>query len=236
MTFFIFDKKFFLKNFAIIVAGGYGKRFNSDIPKQFIEICGKPIIIHTLQVFEQTIPDIEFIVVINPKMQKLWQSIMAKFPVANCITADGGPERFHSVKNGLAKITETNSVVAVHDAVRPFVSKEVIALAFKEAEYFGNSVPVMSINESVRIKNGSLNEPLDRAQLFKVQTPQCFRTELIKKAYNQNFDEKFTDDAIVFESIGERIHLITGNIENIKITHPSDLMIAEAFLKKQSGL
>lgn len=225
-----------MKKFAIIVAGGYGKRFNSDLPKQFIEICGKPLIIHTLQVFVQAIPDIEFIVVINPKMQKLWKLIMSRFHVANCITADGGPERFHSVKNGMAKISDANSLVAIHDAVRPFVSQEVILLAFKEAEYFGNAVPVMSINESVRIKNGSLNEPIDRTQLYKVQTPQCFKTELIKKAYMQNFDEKFTDDAIVLESIGERIHLINGNIENIKITQPSDLMIAEAFLKKRSGL
>lgn len=223
-----------MKKIAIIVAGGTGKRFSADLPKQFIEICGKPLIIHTLETFIKPLPDIEFIVVINPKMRDKWDAILSAYPLLNCVLADGGPERFHSVKNGLAKISEENSIVAIHDAVRPFVSADVILQAFKDAEYFGNAVPVLNITDSVRLKDGPLNEPIDRRFLFKVQTPQCFRTDLIKKAYSQNFDEKFTDDAMVLESIGERIHLIDGNVENIKITYPSDLLVAEAFLKSSS--
>lgn len=221
-----------MKKYAIIVAGGAGKRFNSELPKQFVPVCGKPLIIHTLEAFIKPVPDIEFIVVIHPKMRKKCESILEAFPVLNCILADGGPERFHSVKNGLAKITDENSLVAIHDAVRPFVSADVILNAFKEAEYYGNAVPAVNINESVRIRKGALNEPLDRTFLYKVQTPQCFKTNLIKNAYRQNFDEKFTDDAIVLESTGERIHLIDGNVENIKITYPSDMIVAEALLEK----
>jgi len=222
-----------LKKFAIIVAGGTGKRFNADLPKQFFDVCGKPLIIYTIEAFIRAVPDIEFVVVINPKMREKWDKILADFPVSNCILADAGPERFHSVKNGLAKISEENSIVAIHDAVRPFVSEEVIMLGFNDADYFGNAIPVMNITDSVRIKDGPLNEPIDRRLLYKVQTPQCFRTGLIKKAYLQNFDEKFTDDAIVLESIGERIHLIDGNVENIKITYPFDFLVAESILKNR---
>jgi len=225
------NKYFGLKKYAIIVAGGTGKRFNSDLPKQFIQVCGKPLIIHTIEAFMKPVPDIEFIVVIHPKMRKKCETILAEFPVSNCTLADGGPERFHSVKNGLAKITDENSLVAIHDAVRPFVSADVILNAFKEAEYYGNAVPAVNINESARIRKGTLNEPLDRTFLYKVQTPQCFKTSLIKNAYRQNFDEKFTDDAIVLESTGECIHLIDGNVENIKITFPIDLLMAEVYMK-----
>jgi 2-C-methyl-D-erythritol 4-phosphate cytidylyltransferase len=231
-TFIIFEKTFGLKKYAIIVAGGIGKRFNADLPKQFMPVCGKPLIIRTLEAFMKPLPEIEFIVVIHPKMRKKCESILAEFPVSNYTLADGGPERFHSVKNGLAKITDENSMVAIHDAVRPFVSADVILTAFKDAEYYGNAVPVVNINESVRIRKGALNEPVDRVFLYKVQTPQCFKTALIKNAYRQNFDDKFTDDAIVLESTGERIHLIDGNVENIKITYPTDMIIAEAMLNK----
>lgn len=222
-----------MKKFAIIVAGGTGKRFNADSPKQFVDVCGKPLIIYTIEAFIRAVPDIEFVVVINPKLRGKWDKILADFPVSNCTLADAGPERFHSVKNGLARISEGDSIVAIHDAVRPFVSEEVILHAFKDAEYFGNAVPALNITDSVRIKDGSLNEPVDRKLLYKVQTPQCFRTGLIKKAYLQNFDEKFTDDAIVLESIGERIHLIDGNVENIKITYPFDFLVAESFIKNR---
>lgn len=226
------NKSFGLKKYVIIVAGGTGKRCNSGLPKQYIPVCGKPLIIHTLEAFTKPLPELEFVIVINPKMRKNCESILAEFHVSNYILADGGPERFHSVKNGLAKITDENSLVAIHDAVRPFVSAEVILNAFKEAEYYGNAVPVVNINESIRMRKGALNEPIDRAFLYKVQTPQCFKTGIIKNAYRQNFDEKYTDDAIVLESTGECIHLIDGNVENIKITYPFDLLVAEALLKR----
>lgn len=215
------------------MAGGTGRRFNSELPKQFVRVCGKPLIVHTLEAFLNPVPEIEFIIVINPKVREEWPLLKKEFALPHCILTDGGPERFHSVKNGLAAVPDIHSLVAIHDAVRPFVAPEVILNAFKDADYYGNAVPVVNINETVRIRKGALSEPADRASLYKVQTPQCFRTDLVKKAYMQNYDEKFTDDAIVLESSGEQIHLIDGNVENIKITYPADLLIAEAFLKSR---
>jgi 2-C-methyl-D-erythritol 4-phosphate cytidylyltransferase len=221
-----------MKKYAIIVAGGSGMRMGVEVPKQFIEILGKPIIIHTLTVFINAYPDIEIIVVMNSKWHHLWEKVLRQFPVRNfLITTDGGPTRFHSVKNGLNKISDDQSVVAIHDAVRPLVQEDVIHAAFKEAEVFGNAIPVVPVYESIRMKDGPFNEPVDRNKLLIVQTPQCFQTALIKDAYRQNFDEKFTDDALVLENTGERIRLVAGNIENIKITKPSDIRIAESFMK-----
>ena len=223
-----------MKKYVVIVAGGSGERMKSDIPKQFIEVGGIPIIIHTLNIFAHAIPDIEFIIVVNPKWIQLWKMICENHNIDNSfITIEGGPTRFHSVKNGLSKINNLNSLVAIHDAVRPFVSKEVIRVCFKEAELFGNAVPVVPIHDSVRKKTGAFNEAIDRKKLWIVQTPQCFQTSLIKKAYLQNYDEKFTDDAIVLENTGMQIRFVDGNLENIKITKPTDILIAEAFLTKR---
>lgn len=203
-----------------------------EVPKQFIEIMGKPIIIHTLEVFISAYHDIEFIVVMNPKWHHLWEKVLQQFPIKNLLkTTDGGPTRFHSVKNGLGKISDNNSVVAIHDAVRPLVAEDVIHAAFKEAEVFGNAIPVVPVFESIREKNGPFNEPVDREKLLIVQTPQCFQTAVIKNAYRQNYDEKFTDDALVLENTGERIRLVSGNFENIKITKLSDIRVAETYMQ-----
>jgi 2-C-methyl-D-erythritol 4-phosphate cytidylyltransferase len=221
-----------MKKYALIVAGGSGIRMGMEIPKQFIEILGKPIIIHTLEVFNTAFPEIEFIVVMNPHWHHLWEKVQFQFPINNTlITVDGGPTRFHSVKNGLGKMSDNNSMVGIHDAVRPMVGVDVIRTAFKEAEVFGNAIPVVPVHESIRIKDGPFNETIDRNKLLIVQTPQCFQTSLIKDAYRQNYDERFTDDAMVLENIGERIRLVAGNIENIKITRPSDVKIAEALMQ-----
>lgn len=223
-----------MKKYVVVVAGGCGERMKSDIPKQFLEICGVPVIIHTLRVFAIAIPDIEFIIVVNPKWVKMWEALCEKHTITNsCITTEGGPTRFHSVKNGLSKINDTNSLVAIHDAVRPLVSVEVIQKCFGEAEQFGNAVPVVQIYDSVRKKTGVFNEAINRNDLWIVQTPQCFRTSLIKESYLQSYDEKFTDDALVLEHIGMQIRLVEGNLENIKITKPTDILIAEAFLRNR---
>jgi 2-C-methyl-D-erythritol 4-phosphate cytidylyltransferase len=224
-----------MKKYALIVAGGSGIRMGVEVPKQFIEILGKPVIIHTINLFISAIPGIEIIVVMNPKWQHLWDNILGKFHFnANLITTDGGPSRFHSVKNGLHKIEVKDSVVGIHDAVRPLVAENVIQTAYKEAEIFGNAVPVIPVYETIRIKEGAFNETIDRDKLVIVQTPQCFHTEIIQNAYRQNYDEKFTDDALVLENAGEKIRLVAGNIENIKITKPSDLRIAECFMQERS--
>ena len=223
-----------MKKYVVVVAGGSGERMKSDIPKQFLEVCGMPVIMHALRVFAVAIPDIEFIIVINPKWLQLWKVLCEKYPFANSfITTEGGPTRFHSVRNGLSKIKDTNSLVAIHDAVRPLVSVEVIQKCIAEAERFGNAVPAVPIFDSVRKKIGPFNEAIDRNNLWIVQTPQSFRTSLIKEAYLQSFDEKFTDDALVLENIGTQIRLVEGNLENIKITKPTDILIAEAFLAKR---
>jgi 2-C-methyl-D-erythritol 4-phosphate cytidylyltransferase len=223
-----------MKKYALIVAGGSGVRMGTEVPKQFIELIGKPIIIHTLETFISAFPDIEFVVVMNSKWQHLWEKIFTKFPLKNTIvTTEGGPTRFHSVKNGLGKISDNNSVVGIHDAVRPLVSFDVIHTAFKEAEVFGNAIPVIPVYESIRIKDGPFNEPIDREKLLIVQTPQCFQTSVIKNAYRQNYDEKFTDDALVLENTGERIRLVAGNIENIKITRLADIKIAETLMQQK---
>jgi 2-C-methyl-D-erythritol 4-phosphate cytidylyltransferase len=226
-----------LKKYALIVAGGSGKRLQTEIPKQFIYICGKPFILHTIDAFIRADSHIEFIVVINEKFFDYWEKICRKITYAsNYKTAIGGPERFHSVKNGLAKIPDSESLVAIHDAVRPFISEKIITKAYKEAEIHGNAIPYVKINDTVRIKNGTFNETFNREQLAIIQTPQCFKTSLIKEAYRQNYDERFTDDAIVLETTGQQIRLIDGDVRNIKITHASDLIIAEAFLKSQQNL
>jgi 2-C-methyl-D-erythritol 4-phosphate cytidylyltransferase len=224
-----------MKKYTLIVAGGSGVRMGMEIPKQFLEIMDKPIIIHTIEAFVIAFPDIEFIVVMNPKWYHLWDKVLFQFPIKNSIiTADGGPTRFHSVKNGLGKIGNEDSVVGIHDAVRPLIEIDVIRSVYKEAEVFGNAIPVIPVSESIRIKNGPFNEPADRSKLMIVQTPQCFQTSKIKNAYRQNYDEKFTDDAMVLENTGERIRLVAGNIENIKITKPSDVIIAEALMHQRS--
>jgi len=224
-----------MKKYALIVAGGSGLRMGVEVPKQFIEILGKPVIIHTIDLFISAVPGIEIIVVMNPKWQHLWDNILEKFHFyTNLITTDGGPSRFHSVKNGLHKIVEKDSVVGIHDAVRPLVAENVIQTAYKEAEIFGNAVPVIPVYETIRVKEGAFNEAIDRDKLVIVQTPQCFHTELIQNAYRQNYDERFTDDALVLENSGEKIRLVSGNIENIKITKPSDLRIAECYMQERS--
>jgi 2-C-methyl-D-erythritol 4-phosphate cytidylyltransferase len=220
-----------MKKYALIVAGGSGSRMNSDIPKQFIQIHGKPIIIHTIEAFIHSGEAFEIIVSINSNYLEEWESMRKNFlPDHLIITACGGPTRFHSVKNGLACISDDNSIVAIHDAVRPLVNSEVIRQAVKTAISYGNAIPVVPINDSVRKKEGIFSEVVDRNTLVAVQTPQCFQTSLIKDAYNQNYDERFLDDAVVLEKTGKTIRLIEGNPENIKITRPIDLLIAKSLL------
>jgi 2-C-methyl-D-erythritol 4-phosphate cytidylyltransferase len=222
-----------LKKYSIIVAGGSGTRMGTEIPKQFIEINGMPVIMHTINAFYNFDNNIEIIIVLPSKFIDYWKKLCVqyKFNIEHKI-ADGGPARFHSVKSGLNAIKDNNSIVAIHDSVRPLVSKKVIESAFYNAEIYGNAIPVIKINESIREKDGFINRPANRENFYIVQTPQCFKTEIIKKAYTQNYNDLFTDDASVIESIGETIHLIEGNPENIKITTPVDLIFAKAIISE----
>ena len=219
-----------MKKYVIIVAGGSGSRMNSSVPKQFLELKGKPLVMHTIEKFAGTVPEINIILVLSSQYLEQWNMLCEKhnFKISYQIAA-GGDTRFHSVKSGLELVPE-NSIVGVHDAARPLVSGQTIVKTFETAEKIGNASPAISLNESIRIVENGENKSVDRANYSIIQTPQCFRSSLLKKAFLQEYRNSFTDDASVLEAIGEKINLIEGNRENIKITTPQDLIIAEALI------
>lgn len=216
---------------VIIVAGGTGSRMQSTVPKQFIEIKGKPILIHTIEKFIEFDEFINVIVCVHKDYLTDANFMLAEhFPDKNIQTVVGGETRFHSVKNGLNCITNKNDVVGIHDAARPFVSVETIKRCYETAAQKGNAIPVVSVNESMRMVTNSINKAVSRDDYKIVQTPQCFHVSLIKAAFEQDYTPFFTDDATVLESMDETIHLVEGNFENIKITNPYDLKFAELYL------
>jgi len=218
-----------MEKYLILSAGGVGKRMGSDIPKQFLEIAGKPVIMHSILKFLDYDPGINIILVLPESERERWDSLCLdyKFEYRHTIVV-GGDERFYSVKNGLKKIT-SDSLVAIHDAVRPFVSLDTIRRCFSEAEEKGNAIPVVAPSESIReLAPDYGNRILNRDNIRLIQTPQVFRSDLLMKAYDCAYSPHFTDDASVVESTGEKINLVEGNPENIKITTPVDLEIANA--------
>ncbi len=221
----------------IIVAGGKGLRMGNDIPKQFIPIGDKPVLMHTLCVFHTYDPSMKIILVLPKAHQDYWNTLCKtyNFSIPHEI-ANGGETRFHSVKNGLDKAiqsTDNISLVGVHDGVRPFVSQDVIDNCFLSAKKEGAAIPVISVYETIRELTDSGSTTVDRTKYRLVQTPQVFRSDILANAYNQSFSENFTDDASVVESTGNMVTLTEGNRENIKITSPFDLIIAEALLQKR---
>jgi len=218
---------------AIIVAGGKGERMGTSTPKQFLELAGKPILIHTLEKFKKADPKIEIILALPKNQIDFWEELFHKYQLPKVLhqVVEGGKTRFHSVQNAL-KLVKENSLVAIHDGVRPLVSVDTIHECFAEAEKNGNAIPVIEVVDSLRhySKQDKTNEAVSRSCYKIVQTPQCFTSELIFRAYQQDFDKLFTDDATVVEKLGETINLVSGNRENIKITTVEDLVIAEAFL------
>jgi len=222
-----------MKKFVVIVAGGSGSRMGTEIPKQFLELCGKPVLMHTLQLFYDFDPQSTLILVLPPSQQEFWAELCRKnsFSLPHQI-APGGESRFHSVKNGLKRIDE-HGIVFIHDGVRPLVSRETLERCFNSAVESGNAIPVLPVSESLRKLDGDQNISVDRNLFFSVQTPQTFRSEQILNAFGQNDDPAFTDDASVAEKAGFVIHLVEGNRENIKITNPTDLIVAEAFLTRK---
>ena len=220
-----------MKKFAIIVAGGKGLRMGGELPKQFIPIEGRPVLMRTLDTFYACDSAIQIILVLPRDHQPYWQELCCEyhFAVPHRI-ADGGATRFHSVQNGLALVDEAGALVAVHDGVRPFVSHEVIARCYKEAEKCGAVVPVIPVVETVRHLLSEGSETVNRDAYRLVQTPQTFCAALLRRAYEQPYREAFTDDASVVEALGEAVHLVEGNRENIKLTTPFDLSVAQALL------
>lgn len=216
----------------IIVAGGSGKRIKGNIPKQFIEVNGKPLLVYTIEKFLSYNPEINMCIVVHKDyLQHLNDLLKKYFPSKNIATTIGGDTRFNSVKNGLELIEESNSVVGIHDAARPMVSVDTIKRCFETAAQKGNAIPVVDVNESIRVIENNSNKAVNRTNYKVIQTPQCFNTTAIKKAFEQDYSILFTDDASVLEKTGEKIILVEGNTENIKITHDTDLILAQHLLK-----
>lgn len=221
--------------YAIIVAAGSGSRMQREEPKQFICIGGKPVLMHTIGQFYRHDAEIRVIVVLSARQLKVWQRLCQdyRFTLPHRVVT-GGATRFASVRNGLAAI-EGEGLVAVHDGVRPFVSPAVIESAFAGAAACGNAVVAVPLKDSIRRVVGQVSLAEDRTCFRLVQTPQCFRLDLLQQAYSQPEEPSFTDDASVVERLGVPIQLVEGSYENIKITTPEDLLWAEAFLQAQAA-
>jgi 2-C-methyl-D-erythritol 4-phosphate cytidylyltransferase len=222
------------QNYVIIVAGGSGKRMDAEIPKQFLLLNGRPVLMHTCKTFYSFSPELSLILVLPAAHIATWVALCKtySFTIPHQIV-EGGPERFYSVRNALHLLPHDESLVAIHDGVRPLVSHETILTAFDTARQYGNAIPVSPIIESVREKTLTGNQIIDRSNLQLIQTPQVFISALICKAYEQDYSSSFTDDASVLEKMGEKIILTQGNPENIKITRPIDLIIAEALMNQR---
>ena len=221
-----------MKRYAILVGGGSGSRMQQDIPKQFLLVAGKPVLMHTLEAFYQSEPRPEIIVVLNVDYHEYWEKLCKthQFSIPHTLVK-AGQERFFSVKNGL-KLVKGNALVAIHDAVRPSIKKEKIEEAFSYAEVNGNAVLAIQSKDSVRLSDTKGNKALARELVYLIQTPQIFTSNVLQKAYQQEFRSSFTDDASVVEHAGVAIHLVEGDPKNIKITYPEDLDLAEVFLKQ----
>lgn len=214
---------------VIIVAGGCGSRMGSSLPKQFAFVGGEPILVRTINSFATALPTAKIVVVLPATQIDFWHNLSARFRVARHTTVEGGKERFHSVLNGITAMSDAVDLIAVHDGVRPFASKELILRAVECATANGSAIPVVVPVDSLRVMgdNGS-SKPIDRSTLRAVQTPQIFDAATLRAAYDTAYNPSFTDDASVVEYMGERVTLCDGERNNIKITTPEDMVVAEA--------
>jgi len=225
-----------MKNSAIIVAGGSGTRMGAPLPKQYLEIGGKPILMHTLLRFHEFSSELNLILVIPMSDTDLWTNLCEKhnFSVPHKVVV-GGNSRFQSVKNGLNALEAGQELVAIHDGVRPFVSVKVIKNSFDEAAISGSAIAVVPLKDSIRkVKEEGASIFQDRQHFRLVQTPQTFQVSKILRAFDTEERPIFTDDATVYEDMGWEVSLIPGNPENIKITTPEDLDYADYLLKKST--
>lgn len=219
-----------MKYVAVIVGGGSGTRMGTTVPKQFLILNGKPVLMHTIQAFYYSELKPQIILVLNIDFHHYWEELCKEhgFDIPHSVVK-GGRQRFYSVKN-VFKYIKGKVIVAIHDAVRPLVSNELITNSFRQAEIHGNAVCAVQSSDSVRMcKNGS-SEAINREQIYLVQTPQTFDLALLKSAYKQPYHISFTDDASVVERAGGAIHLIGGDKKNMKITYPEDIRIAEVMI------
>ena len=217
----------------IIVAGGIGKRMQSKIPKQFLKVNNKSLILYSIEAFLNHPGIDEVILVLNKEFHNLWDQIYNEQKISYPLTlVTGGPSRFDSVKNGLTQV-HSAGLVAIHDGVRPFPSQDLIERCFREAAQFGTAIPAIPVNDTLRKIEGKSSSPINRHPYRMIQTPQCFISSIIIEAYQVQAQDIFTDDSSVVEKAGHTIHLIEGEPNNIKITTPVDLRLAEVMAKKQ---
>jgi 2-C-methyl-D-erythritol 4-phosphate cytidylyltransferase len=223
-----------MKKHAVIVAGGSGLRMRTAVPKQFLMLANKPVLWHTLTAFLDAYTDMEIIVVMHKDYMEAGLEIIRSTHSPKRIgVTEGGETRFHSVRNGLHHINQ-HSVVFVHDGVRCLVRKELIRYCYEETLAHGNAVPAIAATDTIRIETALGNEQIDRNRIRIIQTPQTFYSDIIKAAFEQDYQDSFTDEASVVERLGVKINLVVGENSNIKITKPVDLLIAEKILEERS--
>jgi len=224
-----------MKKYVVLVAGGSGSRMKSVIPKQFLMLNDKPVLMHTIQKFHDFDATIHFIVVLPDAEILTWKAMCERysFNISHQVVA-GGLTRFHSVQRGLSLVID-DGLVAIHDGVRPLVSMDTLARVYKCAEEKGNAIPCIAVTDSIRKLHANGSAAVARNEFRLIQTPQCFNAASIKAAYGQTYDESFTDCASVLEAFGVEVNLVEGNVENIKLTTPSDLVVATALLTNASN-
>ena len=218
---------------VVIVAGGSGRRMGGALPKQFMMLGNLPILGHTINRMRQALPASQIVVVLPEDHIELWRNLSARFDIAKHEITAGGAERFYSVKNGINALSPEIKTIAIHDGVRPLASKKLIIKLILEAEKNGAVIPAVAPADSYRIVDENGSRIIDRSQLRMIQTPQVFSAEVLRAAYEQPFSATFTDDASVAEAAGHKITLIEGERQNIKITTPSDMTIAETFIASE---
>lgn len=220
-----------MKKYAVIVAGGVGKRMNSDLPKQFMLLLGRPVLYYTIKAFLQSFPDLTIILVLpEDHIEKGKELVDAYFNPSRIQFIAGGETRFHSVRNGVS-LASADSIIFVHDGVRCLVTPQLIRYCYDSALEHGSAIPCIPVKDSIRQLSHPGSTALERSLLRTIQTPQCFHSKLLLPSMNNiEFKEKFTDEATVVESYGIDLHLMEGEDTNIKITTPIDLMLAEQIL------
>lgn len=221
-----------MKHSVIITAGGIGKRMGGPLPKQFLLLAGKPILMHAIERFYQFDNQAQIILTLPNEWRDYWEECCdnCDFSISHEVV-EGGKERFHSIQNALS--IAHGELIAVHDGVRPLVSVHTIEKCFHTAKIKGNAVPVVEIKESLRKLQNQASQAVNRSEYRLVQTPQVFTAVMLKKAYRQSYHAGITDDASLVEELGIEIHLVEGNDHNIKITSPIDLQLAELLLKSE---
>lgn len=220
-----------MNRYTIIVAGGSGSRFGATIPKQFVALAGKPLLMHTIKAFHNYDNAMKIIVALPAEHMSLWQDLCLQhsFEIKH-LAIEGGSNRFESVRNALESIKDSKGLVAIHDGARPLVTKELIQKGFETAEMCGTAIPAVPVTDSIRQLDRQGSHTVNRESFVAVQTPQIFNLEILQKAYTADYSPTFTDDASVVEFNGQSVTLYDGSSENIKITRPIDLKIAETIL------